>query len=88
VNTVYVPGVRERSGGQAGAGHGKQKAKMTIDAREVLERYEETVWMEECKVEKVAIFRMGARKVRDKEGRETGEEVYVVEGEVEFPVVE
>jgi activating signal cointegrator complex subunit 1 len=88
VNTVYVPGVRESSGGQAGAGHGKQKAKMTIDAREVLERYEETVWMEECRVEKVAVCRMGARKIRDKEGRDTGEEEYVVEGEVEIPAVE
>jgi activating signal cointegrator complex subunit 1 len=87
VNTVYVPGVKERSG-RPGARHGKQTARMTIDAREVLERYEETVWMEDCMVEKVAVCRMGARRVRDAEGRETGEEEYVVEGEVEIPVVE
>jgi activating signal cointegrator complex subunit 1 len=82
-----VPGVKERSG-RPGARHGKQTARMTIDAREVLERYEETVWMEDCMVEKVAVCRMGARRVRDAEGRETGEEEYVVEGEVEIPVVE
>jgi len=83
VNTVYVPGVRERGS----AGHGKQRAKMTIDAREVLERYAETVWMEDCGVERVAVCRMGARKIRDKDGRETGDEEYVVEGEVEIPAV-
>jgi activating signal cointegrator complex subunit 1 len=84
VNTVYVPGVREGSGA-AGAGRGKNKAKMTIDAREVLERYAEVVWVQDCRVEKVAICRMGARRVRDAEGREMGEEEYVVEGEVGMP---
>jgi activating signal cointegrator complex subunit 1 len=86
VNTIYVPGVREGSGG-AGAGHGKNQAKMTIDAREVLERYAETTWMEDVRVEKVTICRMGARKERDAQGRETGEEEYVVEGEVDLPAV-
>jgi len=72
VNTVYVPGVRESGG--ARAGHGKSRAKMMIDAREVLERYAEATWMEGCRVEKVAICRMGAQRRRDEEGRETGEE--------------
>jgi activating signal cointegrator complex subunit 1 len=86
LNTVYVPGVRDRSGGQ-GAGHGKNKAKMTIDARGLLERYTEFVWMEDVRLEKLAICRMGARRVKDAEGRETGEEEYVVEGEAELPLV-
>ncbi len=89
LNTVYVPGVRGTSGGGAGAGagagHGRNKAKMTIDARELLERYSEVAWMEDCRVEKLAVCRMGARKTRDAEGRETGEEEYVVEGEVDLP---
>lgn len=83
VNTVYVPGVRERSGG-AGSGHGKNKAKLTLDAREILERYSDVVWMEDVPVEKLAICRMGAVKLRDADGVETGEEYYV-EAEVDLP---
>lgn len=86
VNTVYVPGVRGKGGG-SGVGHGKRKAKITIDAREVLERYAEVIWMEDCRVEKVAVCRMGARKRRDAEGKETGEEEYTVEGEVGLSAV-
>jgi activating signal cointegrator complex subunit 1 len=84
MNTVYVPGVRARSGG-AGSGHGKNKAKMTIDAREVLERYSDVAWMEEVRVEKLAICRMGAVRLKNAEGVETGEEEYFVVGEVDMP---
>jgi activating signal cointegrator complex subunit 1 len=73
VNTVYVPGVRGKGG------HGKNRAKLTIDAREILEDYEDSEWMSNVRVEKVAICKMGARKNDD------GEEEYVVEGEVEMP---
>jgi activating signal cointegrator complex subunit 1 len=73
VNTVYVPGVRGKGG------HGKNRAKLTIDAREILEDYEDFEWMSNVRVEKVAICKMGAQKNED------GEEEYVVEGEVEMP---
>ena len=59
VNTIYVPGVRGSRG----------------DARDVLGRYEDTVWGR-GRVEKVVICRMGAKK------RQDGSEAYVVEGEV------
>jgi activating signal cointegrator complex subunit 1 len=84
LNTVYVPVVRSRSGGP-GAGHGRNKAKMTIDAREILERYSEISWMDDIRVEKVAICRMGARSVRDEDGNEIEDQEYVVEGEVDMP---
>ena len=74
VNTVYVPGAKGKGGG-----HGRNKAKLTIDARDILEKYEEFEWMSGVRVEKVAICRMGAKKL------EGGEEEYEVEGEVDMP---
>jgi len=76
VNTIYVPGIRRGNG----SGHGKNRAKMTVDAREILERYEGFEWMSDVTVEKVAICRMGAQKMED------GNEEYVVEGDVNIPV--
>ena len=74
INTVYVPGV-----GKGRGGHGKSRAKLTLDARELLEDYEDFVWMSDVKVEQVAIFRMSAQKGED------GEEIYIAEGEIEMP---
>jgi activating signal cointegrator complex subunit 1 len=74
VNTVYVPGVRGK-----GSGHGKNRAKLTLDATDLLEEYEDFTWMHGIKVEKIAICRMGAKM-----NEENGEEEYVVEGEVEM----
>jgi activating signal cointegrator complex subunit 1 len=73
VNTVYVPGVRGKGG------HGRSKAKLNFDAREILEDFEDFEWMMNVRIEKVAICKMGAKKNED------GEEEYVVEGEVEMP---
>jgi activating signal cointegrator complex subunit 1 len=82
LNTVYVPGVRGRGSGHGhGHGHGKNRAKLTIDATELLEAYEDFEWMKDVRVDKVAICRMGAKKG---EGR-AGEESYIVEGEVSMP---
>ena len=74
VNTIYVPGIKGK-----GSGHGRNRAKLTLDAREILDDYEEFEWMKDVRVEKVAICRMGAQKT------EGGEEEYIVEGEVEMP---
>lgn len=84
LNTVYVPGVRSQSSG-SGTGHGRNKVKMSIDAREILERYSEVAWMEDTRLEKVAICRMGAKYVRDDDGNETEDQEYVVEEEVDMP---
>ncbi len=87
LNTVYVPGVGNRSG-RSGASHGKNRAKMTIDARELLERYRDVTWMEDVRVEKVAICRMGASSIKDAEGVDTGDEEYFVEGKIDFPMLD
>jgi activating signal cointegrator complex subunit 1 len=77
LNTIYVPGVRK---GKGKGGHGKNKARLTINAEEMLEDYEEIVWMEGVKIEKVALCRMGAQPVEGELGQE-----YTVEGSVEMP---
>lgn len=76
LNTVYVPGVRARDGK---GGHGRNKAKLTIDATEIIEDWADREWMSQVKIEKVAICRMGAMKTDD------GGEEYVVEEEVKLP---
>jgi len=75
LNTVYVVG--RRSGG---SGHGKSRARLTIDAREILHRYQDFQWVTGARVEKVAVCRMGAKEM------EGGDEEYVVEGEVALPL--
>ncbi|KAK0674511.1 hypothetical protein QBC41DRAFT_297599 [Cercophora samala] len=80
VNTIYVKGRdKQRHRGK----HGKER--MVVErAGDIIERYEDQVWMRDVEVEKVAICKMGAKKVVDGEGRETGEEEYEVVGEVGF----
>lgn len=68
-------------GGHRGGGHRKER--LTIDAREILERYEEYTWMEDVKMEKVAICKMGAKKELGV-GGVVVDEAYEVEEEVEF----
>ncbi|KAK4455028.1 AKAP7 2'5' RNA ligase-like domain-containing protein [Podospora aff. communis PSN243] len=70
VNTVYVKG----KGGRRGE-------RVTVDAREVLEKYEDEVWMEDVEVEGVQICKMGAKKIVV-DGEE--DEAYEVEAEVRF----
>ncbi|ROT43730.1 hypothetical protein SODALDRAFT_320123 [Sodiomyces alkalinus F11] len=69
VNTVYV-----RNGGRRGRGR-----RLTVDAREVLDRYDGHVWMEDVPLERIAICRMGAKAV---EGED--EAAYELEAEIEF----
>ena len=79
VNTIYVKG---NSGGRGGRGGGRSRERLTIDARDLIERYEDYVWLEDMKVESVRICRMGAKKVEG--GEVEGDEAYEVEGEVTF----
>ncbi|KAI0181341.1 kinase A anchor protein [Hypoxylon sp. FL1284] len=69
MNTIYVKG-RNRKGP-------KRNEKLTIDARGILDRYEDFVWMESVPVEKIAICKMGAKKQED------GDEAYEVEAEID-----
>lgn len=76
VNTIYAPGVRKAS--VKGGGRGKSKAKLPFDATDILEEYEDVIWMKDIPVKKICINRMGAREGQD------GEEMYEVEGEVDI----
>jgi activating signal cointegrator complex subunit 1 len=74
INTVYVQG-RAR-----GSGKGKGRApRLTINATDMLHKYEDFEWMRDIGIEKVAICKMGAIPVGG------GDEEYVVEGEVHLP---
>lgn len=56
-------------------GHGPNaRAPLRFDAGALLERFEGFVWAEGLRVDKVAICRMGARKVLDEGGAVVGEE--------------
>ena len=84
LNTIYVPGVRAK--GRAGkAGHGKHKAKLTINAEEIIQDYEDFIWMKDIKIERVAICRMGAEKLREEDDRDGLGERYFEEGFIEMP---
>lgn len=78
VNTVYVRGGSGRKG--KGGSRGKWE-RLTLDATDVLDRYEDEVWMEDVKVESVAICKMGAKPVVI-DG--VDDEAYEVEAEVSF----
>ncbi|KFA61623.1 hypothetical protein S40285_06204 [Stachybotrys chlorohalonatus IBT 40285] len=70
VNTIYV-----------GRGRGgRRRERMTLDARELLRRHEEYVWLEGMPLEKLTLCRMGAKRI---EGS-NGDEAYEVVAEVGF----
>jgi len=71
VNTIYAKSGR----GGRGGGHGPNaKALVRLDAKDVMERYAEFVWCEGLQVGKVAICKMGAKRVVDVAGGVVGEE--------------
>ncbi|KAK2625819.1 hypothetical protein QTJ16_005131 [Diplocarpon rosae] len=72
VNTIYVPGKRS-TGGRG------RKERLLLDARALVARYEEFLWMQGVRLEKVAVCRMGSKVGK------SGEEEYEVAGEVEVP---
>ncbi|KAI0552739.1 kinase A anchor protein [Xylaria curta] len=73
LNTIYVKGR-----GASRSGKGKSREKLTIDARQILDRYEDYLWMENVPIEKIAICKMGAKKQED------GDEAYEVEAEIDM----
>ncbi|KAK8006397.1 hypothetical protein PG991_012694 [Apiospora marii] len=73
LNTIYVKGEKG-----AGGRHGKRRERFTFDARDILDRYDDFVWMKDVPVEKIAICRMGAKKQDD------GDEAYEVEAEIDM----
>ncbi|KAI3340408.1 kinase A anchor protein [Ustulina deusta] len=73
LNTIYVKGKTASRGGK-----GKRHEKLTIDARQILDRYDDYLWMGDVPIEKIAICRMGAQKQED------GDEAYEVEAEIDM----
>lgn len=73
LNTIYAKKEKKKKDaapGEEGAGGAKRRGrggrrgeKLTFDAWPVIDRYEGHVWMEGFAVEKVALCRMGAKKV-------------------------
>ncbi|CAK7202265.1 hypothetical protein SEUCBS139899_004987 [Sporothrix eucalyptigena] len=89
VNTVYTKGGRGgRGGGRGGRGGsrggGVGGAKLTFDAREIIERYDEFVWMEKIPVRTVALCRMGAQTTEVDDNGGVADAAYPVEAEVEI----
>lgn len=89
VNTIYAKG-GQRSSRRGGGGGGKRfgKDKATIDATVILERFEDYIWVEDVQLNRLVIYRMGAKKIR-REGIDGGEHeeedaAYEVEAEVEI----
>ncbi|KAH8906984.1 hypothetical protein BR93DRAFT_968541 [Coniochaeta sp. PMI_546] len=79
-NTVYVkdpPG----EGGGSKKKRGRRGEKLSFDARPIIDRYEDQIWMKDFPVEKIALCRMGAKKV---EVDGVADEAYESVAEVEF----
>lgn len=72
LNTIYV-----KRDGAARGGRRKKRDKLTIDARQILDRYSDYLWMEDVPIEKIAICRMGAKRLED------GDEAYEVEADID-----
>lgn len=79
VNTIYAG----KAGGK-GRGRGGGKP-LEIDAAALIERYKDFDWARDVKIDKVAICRMGAKKIFDEQG-EVIEEQYEAVAEKTMPM--
>lgn len=98
VNTVYANerqgggGGRETQSGQqashrrgrAARGGRGGRAKLTFDARDIIERYDDFMWMERMQVQTVALCRMGARSTKVNDAGDIVDAAYHVEAEIEL----
>jgi activating signal cointegrator complex subunit 1 len=62
LNTIYAKAPPGERGGNKKR-RGNRAEKLVFDARPILDRYEDQVWMENFPVQKLSICRMGAKKV-------------------------
>ena len=80
VNTIYA---KDRGERKSGGGHGKDRRGVTsLDAEELIGRYEGFVWADGLRLDRVSICEMGAKKV-EKDGEV--EEEYLEIGSVPLP---
>ncbi|CAK7241496.1 MAG: hypothetical protein STHCBS139747_002958 [Sporothrix thermara] len=87
VNTLYAKERRGGGGGGRGGGGGGSRgggggAKLTFDAREIIERYDDFVWMERVPVQTVALCRMGAQTTELDDYGNVLDAAYPVEADV------
>ncbi|EPE08743.1 hypothetical protein F503_04330 [Ophiostoma piceae UAMH 11346] len=90
VNTVYVGsggrggrgGRGGGRGGRGGHGGGRGGGKITFDARDLIEQYEDFLWMDNVPTKKVALCRMGAQTTAMDDDGEVIDAAYPVEAEV------
>ncbi|KAK5988644.1 hypothetical protein PT974_10130 [Cladobotryum mycophilum] len=68
-NTVYVKN----------RGRGKGRDRLTVDARDVLSRYDDYIWAEDLPITRVALCRMGAKQIAG-----TDDAAYEMEAELRF----
>lgn len=81
MNTIYVSS-KSKAGSSKGGGKGgyaRKQGKVTIDATELLDEYEDFTWVGDMRVERVAICKMGAKKVEDESVGQEYEQVAWVE---------
>jgi activating signal cointegrator complex subunit 1 len=80
VNTTYIRGRAQQASRSRGGsvGHGKHKAKITFDARELISDYEDFYFVKDMRLEKVAICKMGAKKDFDNQGQVIDEKYEVL----------
>jgi len=82
VNTIYVKDNNNGNssrGNRRGNGNGRGRRALALDARAILDRYEEFAWIDGHVVEGVAICKMGAKEVDGDDGQ-----AYEVVAEVGF----
>ncbi|OIW27412.1 hypothetical protein CONLIGDRAFT_633773 [Coniochaeta ligniaria NRRL 30616] len=80
LNTIYVKDAPAEGGGHKRK-RGRRGEKLAFDARPIIDRYEDQIWMGDFPVEKIALCSMGAKKV---EVDGVSDEAYEAVAEVEF----
>lgn len=80
LNTIYVNSAPAGRGGNKRK-RGRRGEKLAFDARPIIDRYEDQIWMEDFAVERIALCRMGAKEV---EVDGVSDEVYEAVAEIEF----
>ncbi|CAK7268082.1 hypothetical protein SEPCBS119000_002880 [Sporothrix epigloea] len=90
VNTIYAQeshgggrGRENRNGRQGSHSGGRgTRAKLTFDSRDILERYDDFVWMKRMQVQSIALCRMGAHTTTVDNAGNTVDAAYQVEAEI------
>lgn len=72
LNTIYI------------RGRGRKSKPITIDARPLVERFQDMIWMENVEIGKLCLYKMGAKEVLDENGNKTGVVRYTAEAEREM----